>query len=509
MVYLVGAGPGDPDLITVKGKHLLGQCDVVVYDSLISYELVTTLPARVERMYVGKKSGRHSLPQQDINELLVKLALQGKRVVRLKGGDPFVFGRGGEEARHLAEHGIPYEVVPGIASGMAAPAFAGIPCTDREEASYVMFVTGHRAVGKASSSVPWDWVAGARNGTVIIYMGVSEIDRIVERLLEGGMPPDRPVAAVERGTFPTQRVITTTLSKLPEKVAESGIRPPTVFVIGEIVSLQKKLEWFQRRPLAGVRVMVTQPADQSAKLYRDLRECGAEVLAYPTISTVEDFRADQWDALEEIAADDRWLLFTSENGVRYFLARWFSAVGDLRSLQAFKVAAVGAKTTLALRSRGIVPDFVPTRPTTAALVEQIAEHVQLSRGTFVRVRGNVTDDYLERSLEQNGSKVLPLGVYRTILAKWPAEAKEDLLSHPPDAIIFTSASAVSGFAANLAGRELEQLTTGAIVLSVGPSTSKSIRAHGMTVALESRRGTTRSVVEALLAHYQAVPLTTG
>ncbi len=508
-VYLVGAGPGDPDLITVKAKYLLEQCDVVVYDSLISYELVTTLRAGVERWYVGKKSGRHSLPQQDINELLVKLALQGKRVVRLKGGDPFVFGRGGEEAKHLAEHGIPYEVVPGIASGMAAPAFAGIPCTDRKEASYVMFVTGHKAVGKATSGVPWDWVAGAKNGTVIIYMGVSEIDSIVKRLLEGGMPPDRPAAAVERGTFPTQRVITTTLSELPEKVAQSGIRPPTVFVIGEIVNLQKKLEWFRRRPLAGVRVMVTQPADQSVTLYRDLRECGAEVLAYPTISTVEDFRADEWDALKNIAAGDPWLLFTSENGVRYFLERWFSAVGDLRGLQAYKIAAVGAKTTLALRSRGIVPDFVPTRPTTAALVEQIAERVQLSRGLFVRVRGNTSDDYLERSLERNGSEVLPLGVYRTIFTKWPAEAKEDLLSYPPDAIIFTSGSAVGGFAANLEGRELEHLTAGAIVLSIGPWTSKIIRAHGMAVALESRKGTTRSVVEELLAHYHAVPLTTG
>jgi uroporphyrinogen III methyltransferase/synthase len=496
-------------LISVKAKYLLEQCDAVVYDSLISYELVATLPAGVGRWYVGKKSGRHLVPQQDINELLVKLALKGKRVVRLKGGDPFVFGRGGEEAKHLAEHGIPYEVVPGIASGMAAPAFAGIPCTDREEASYVMFVTGHRAVGKATSSVPWDWVARARNGTVVIYMGVSEIDGIVERLLKGGMPPDRPVAAVERGTFPTQRVITTTLSKLPEKVAESGIRPPTIFVIGEIVYLQKKLDWFPRQPLSGVRVMVTQPGDQAVTLYRDLRECGAEVLAYPTISTVEDFHADEWDALNNIAADDRWLLFTSENGVRYFLGRWFSAVGDLRGLQAYKIAAVGAKTTLALRSRGIVPDFVPARPTTAALVEQIAEHVRLSKRVFVRVRGNLTDDYLERSLEQNGSEVLPLGVYRTIFARWPAEAKEKLLSYPPNAIIFTSSSAVGGFVANLEARELQQLTTGAIVLSIGPSTSKSVRAHGMTVALESKEGTTRSVVEELLAHYQAVPFTTG
>jgi uroporphyrin-III C-methyltransferase len=243
MVYLVGAGPGDPDLITVKAKCLLEQCDVVVYDALIPYELVATLPAEVERRYVGKKAERHSLPQQEINDLLVRLASRGNRVVRLKGGDPFVFGRGGEEAKYLREHGIPYEIVPGITSGVAAPAFAGIPCTDREEASHVTFVTGHKAVEKLSSSVPWDWVAGARNGTLVIYMGVSEIPKIVDRLLAGGMPPDTPVAAVERGTFPTQRTAITTLSELPDKVVELGVKPPTIFVIGKIVNLQKKLEW--------------------------------------------------------------------------------------------------------------------------------------------------------------------------------------------------------------------------------------------------------------------------
>ena len=186
MVYLVGAGPGDPDLITVKGKHLLEHCDVVVYDALIPYELVATLSADVERRYVGKKAERHSLPQQEINDLLVRLASRGSRVVRLKGGDPFVFGRGGEEAKYLKEHGIPYEIVPGITSGVAAPAFAGIPCTDRNEASHVTFLTGHKAVDKVSSSVPWDWVAGTRNGTLVIYMGVSEIPRIVDRLLARG-----------------------------------------------------------------------------------------------------------------------------------------------------------------------------------------------------------------------------------------------------------------------------------------------------------------------------------
>jgi uroporphyrinogen III methyltransferase/synthase len=490
IVYLVGAGPGDPDLITVKAKRLLEHCDVVVYDALIPYELVATLPAGVERRYVGKKAERHSLPQREINALLVELASQGNRVVRLKGGDPFVFGRGGEEAKYLSEHGVPFEIVPGITSGVAAPAFAGIPCTDRQEASHVTFVTGHKAVGKVSSSVPWDWVAQARNGTLVIYMGVSEIAKIVERLLEGGMPPDTPVAAVERGTFPTQRTVTT-----------------TIFVIGEIVTLHGKLDWFRRKPLSGVRVMVTQPGDQAAALYRALRERGAEVLAYPTISTTEDFHPDDWDALRRIAADERWLVFTNENGVRYFLKRWSTAVGDLRGLLAYRIAAVGAKTIQALQARGIVPDFVPTRATTSCLVEELAENPRMSDAVVVRVRGNLGDDYVETSMEQTGAEVFPLRVYRTIYAQWPAEVKEELFLYSPDVIMFTSGSAVEGFAANLEEGELRRLTEEATVVSIGPSTSKSIRSHGMTVGLESRRRTTRSIVEELLAHCRAVPLT--
>jgi uroporphyrinogen III methyltransferase/synthase len=392
---------------------------------------------------------------------------------------------------------------------VAAPAFAGIPCTDREEASHVTFVTGHKAVGKVSSSVPWDWVAGARNGTLVIYMGVSEIRKIVDRLLDGGMPPDTPVAAVERGTFPTQRTVIATLSDLPAKVVELEVKPPTIFVVGEIVNLQKKLGWFRKKPLAGVRVMVTQPGDQAETLYRDLRERGAEVLAYPTISTTEALRADDWDAFCGIAADERWLVFTNENGVRYFLNRWCAEVGDLRGLSAHRIAAVGAKTIHALHARGIVPDFVPTVPTASALVEELAENPKLSHAVVVRVRGNLGDDYVESSLQQTGARVFPLRVYRTIFAQWPDEVKEELSLYPPDVIIFTSGSAVDGLAANLDERELRRLTEEATVVSIGPSTSKSIRSHGMTVGLESRRRTTRSVVDEISVHCRAVPSTRG
>jgi uroporphyrinogen III methyltransferase/synthase len=360
---------------------------------------------------------------------------------------------------------------------------------------------------------------------LVIYMGVSEIKSIVDRLLEGGMPHGTPVAAIERGTFPTQRAVTTTLSNLPGKVVELAMKPPTIFVIGEVVKLHKKLEWFRQKPLSGVRVMVTQPGDQAVTLYRDLREWGAEVLAYPTIATAADFRAAEWDTLAGIATDERWLLFTSENGVRYFLESWCARVGDLRGLSAYRIAAVGAKTVDALRTRGIVPDLVPTRATTAALVEQVAENLQGSKALVIRIRGNLGDDYVEKSLQRIGAAVLPLHLYRTTYTEWPAEAKEELLTYPPDVIIFTSSSAVDGFAANLDGHdlerlatgatvvldghELERLATGATVVSIGPSTSKTIQSYGMMVHLESRKRTTQSIVHELLAYYQAVSLTTN
>nr|CAJ31176.1 uroporphyrinogen III synthase/methyltransferase [uncultured sulfate-reducing bacterium] len=505
-VYLVGAGPGNPDLITVRARQVLDRCDAVVYDSLIPDELLVTLPLEVDRRYVGKKAGKHSLPQQEINDLLVRLASQGKHVVRLKGGDPFVFGRGAEEATYLQEHGIPYEIVPGITSGVAALSFSGIPCTDRLQASYVMFLTGHQAVEKAVSTVPWSWVAGARDGTLVIYMGVSEIESIVGELVGAGMSPDTPSAVVERGTISTQRALTAKLSELPRKVAESAIRPPALFVIGEVVKYHETLKWFQDRPLFGVRVMVTRPADQSVALYGDLRELGAEVLAYPTLATVEDFRSDDWDALRRIQEKERWVVFTSENGVRYFLEQWFATIGDIRGLNDYRIAAAGDGTARSLNANNLAPDFVPTRASMAALAQQMAEKVPMSKATVVRVRGNARNDPIERALRETGAQVVSLPVYRTFPTKWRSAVKEKLFAYPPDVILFTSGTAVDGLAANLSARELKELSSGAAVVSIGPATSRTIRTHGITVELESKVHTMPSLLEELVAHHRTTPL---
>jgi uroporphyrinogen III methyltransferase/synthase len=506
IVYLVGAGPGDPDLITVRGEYILGRCDAVVYDNLIPDELVTALPAETERWYVGKEAGRHSLPQNEINNLLVKLSSEGKRVVRLKGGDPFVFGRGGEEAAHLRDHGIPFEIIPGVTSGVAAPAFAGIPCTARSDASYVLFLSGHKAADKATSTVPWEWVGGVKNGTLVVYMGVAEAKNIVEKLLAGGMDPDTPAAVLERGTMSTQRAVTTTLSSLPDEIAGAGVKSPAILVIGDVVKYHGELRWFHEKPLSGVRVMVTRPADQSAPLYRSLRESGAEVLAYPTIETAEVFDTGVWNEVRSITNDERWVVFTSENGVRYFLAQWPRAVGDIRRLGAYRVAAVGDGTLRALERAHIVPDFVPGETTMAALADELTGRVDLAEAAVVRVRGNLGDDRIEKTVERAGACVFALPVYRTGTSKWPAQMTEKLFAHPPHAIFFSSGAAAEGLAENLDAGQLERLTGGAAIVSVGPSTTRALESHGLRVDHESKERTVAAIVDELIAWHEEAPL---
>lgn len=504
IVFLVGAGPGDPELISVKGARLLEECDVVVYDYLIPDELVTGLPASVERRYVGKRASKHSLPQDEINSLLVELAQQGKKVVRLKGGDPFVFGRGGEEAAFLAEHGVPFEVVPGITAGIAGTAFAGIPCTERNLTSSVTFVTGHKAAEKQSSDVDWSWLAQAQSGTLVIYMGVAELEENVRQLIEHDLSPDTPAAAIERGTYPSQRVVSTKLGQLPTRVKAAGLKPPVIFVIGEVVALREKIDWFQKKPLSGLRVMVCRPADQAGWVYRSLRDYGAEVIPLPTITTATHNDSKGWEAIRGLSSDKRWLVFTSENGVRYFMAQWHERIGDIRGLGAFQVAAVGFGTARALKAHGLEPDFIPTKATTAELAAQMAAQLDLDGADVVRVRGNLGDDRVERTLiNEGGARVVPLGVYQTFFPEWTDVAREKILANPPDVILFTSGSTADGLASILPGNDLKTVTEGAFIVSIGPSTSEKIKFHGLKVALEAKTHSIPSMIDELVAAHRA------
>jgi uroporphyrinogen III methyltransferase/synthase len=503
-VYLVGAGPGDPGLITVRGAQLLAECDAVVYDFLIPDELIATLPVKTEKHYVGKRAGRHSLPQDKINELLVDLASSGKSVVRLKGGDPLIFGRGGEEAAFLKEHKVPYEIVPGITAGVAGPAYAGIPGTDRTKASSITFLTGHKASDKELSSVDWEWVAKA-GGTVVIYMGVSELPDIVTSLLQNGMPKDTPAAIIERGSLPTQRIVRATLVDLPKQARSAGIKPPSLVVTGGVVDLADTLSWFEQKPLFGLRIMVCRPSDQAGWVYARLRELGAEALPYPTIATEPDHDDAPWSQIDQDHSKRRWLLFTSENGVRYFMDRWLKR-HDVRSLAGFKVAAVGFGTARALKNYHLEPDFIPTKATVAELAHQMAAQCEVDGAIIVRVRGNLGDDTVETTLTDAGASVLSLPVYRTFTPRWTDEMKEKLFEYPPDVIMFTSGSTADGLVDSLSADERERLTEKATILSIGPSTSKVIESHGMKVTLEATEHNIPAMIDHLVSYHRKHPI---
>lgn len=498
IVYLIGAGPGDPGLITVRGMELLNTCDAVVYDNLIPDEIVIAMPPEIEKYHVGKKAARHPTPQSEINALLVKLAGEGKKVARLKGSDPMIFGRGGEEAKYLNKHGVAFEIVPGVTSGIAVPTYSGIPCTDRELASMVMFVTGHKAIDKQLSSVQWDLAAKMKTGTLVIYMGVGEIEIIVEKLIEGGMDPERPAAVAEHGTLPTQRTFTTVLKKLPETVKNENVRPPAIFIIGEVVRLKSCLNWYGGGPLFGKRIMVTRPPDQAKDMYLALRRLGGEVLPYPTITTEKYVDNAAWNAFDGIDSDNKWLILTSENGVRYFFEQFFHHTKDIRSLGHFRIAAVGFGTARALEQVRIKADFIPTKATTASLAKELTEKENIKGATVVRVRGNLADDRIERVLSDNGAEIIPLTVYRTSHPVWPEGFKEKLFERPPDFIVFTSGSTATGLCAMLSEDELKKLIEGKIIVSIGPSTTKIINSHGMEVSLEAKEHSVPGVIKEIV-----------
>ena len=504
VVYLIGAGPGDPGLITVKGLSILNRCDAVVYDNLIPSELIVTLPSNVEKYYVGKKAGDHFRTQDEINQLMVELAGEGKIVARLKGSDPLIFGRGGEEARYLREHNIDFEIVPGVTSGIAAPAYCGIPCTDRELASFVLFVTGHKAMDKEVSSVPWEWVANAKGGTIVIYMGVSEFEKIAAKLIESGMPSSTPAAVIERGTFPSQRCLTSTLSDLPVKIKEQNISPPALFILGEVIKLQPWLDWFRNRPLLGIRVMVTRASEQAGKFYEDLRGLGAEVLPYPSIAIEENIDNAAWDIFKDIKTDkNNWLVFTSENGVRYFMKQFLERFGDMRKLSCFSIAVIGEGTSRELGKHSLMADFIPENATVNELADEMKEKLDLSDATIIRIRGTMSNNIIENLIGGMGAEIIPLTVYSTYYPKWAGGLKEKLFDYPPNAIVFTSGSTVEGLSENLSSDEIKSIVLNADIFSIGPSTTAVLNDAGINVSAEAKPHNLKALADLLIDFYKA------
>ncbi len=492
LVYLVGAGPGDPGLITVKGLACLQKADVIVYDRLVSPALLRQAPRGCEIIDVGKSPQRHTLPQEAINALLVEKALAGKVVVRLKGGDPFVFGRGGEEAEALAEAGVPFEVVPGVTSAIAAPAYAGIPVTHRDHSSAFAVVTGHEDPTKAGSSLDWQKLATGV-GTLVFLMGVGNLPRIVAKLIEHGRDPRTPVAVVQRGTETLQKTVTGTLADIAEKAREADIKLPAVTIIGEVVRFRQKLRWFDTKPLFGRRVLVTRSREQASALSQRLRELGAEPLEYPAIEIAPPKDMTPLDeAIARLPTYD-WLIFTSANGVRALVDRMSEKGMDIRALGGPKIAAVGPATAQALQGYGLRVDYMPQVYTT----EEIAAGLGDVAGERILLpRAERAPKQLAQALRGKGAVVDEVAAYRTLAVGAPDELKALLEDGQIDIVTFTSSSTVRNLVRMLDG-DIECLRR-SIVACIGPVTARTAQELGLRVDVVARQHTIAGLVEAIV-----------
>jgi uroporphyrinogen III methyltransferase / synthase len=479
-VYLVGAGPGDPGLLTVRAADLIARADVILYDRLVPAEALAGARPDAELFYVGKQGGGAQVPQSETHRLLVEHGRAARTVVRLKGGDPFVFGRGGEEALVCLEAGIPFEVVPGITAGVAAPAYAGIPVTHRDLASGVAFVTGHEDPSKADSALDWPALA-AFPGTLVFYMGVSALPRIAEQLVAGGRRPDEPVAVVERGTLPNQRTLLATLSDVAERAAAERIRAPAIALVGPVAALREQLAWLERRPLHGRTIAVTRARAQASALAARLRELGAAVVEAPAI------RTRYLDAaLPELARYDL-VCVTSPNGADALFERLAAAGLDARALAGRTVAAIGPGTARALMGHGIVADLVPSRAVAEGLVEALAD-VDVRRALVVRAREG--RDVLPDALRERGADVDVVALYETVAE--PLDDGTARAAAAADYVTFTSASTVRFFLAAAGGLD------GPRVVSIGPATTAALREAGLEPHVEADPHTPDGLVEALV-----------
>jgi uroporphyrinogen III methyltransferase / synthase len=487
-VYLVGAGPGDPGLLTARALELIAAADVIVYDRLIPTEALAGAGADAELIYAGKEGGGPSMPQAETERLLIEHGSAGRLVVRLKGGDPFVFGRGGEEAEVLRAAGVEFEVVPGVTAGVAAPAYAGIPVTHRDAASAVAFVTGHEDPVKGSESLDWDALARFP-GTLVIYMGVRQLPALTERLRAAGRDGDQPAAVIERGTLPDQRVVSGSLATIADAARAAGIRAPALTVLGPVAELREQLQWFETRPLAGLTVAVTRAREQSSGLAARLRGLGAAVVEAPAIRIVPLTGAAP--ALERYDL----VCLTSPNGVRCLFERLAGAGLDARALAGARVAAIGPGTAAALRSHGVIADVVPAERFVAeGLVDALAG-VPVKRALIARAAE--ARDVLPEALRERGADVDVLALYETVAEPLSEDQLEAIAR--ADYVTFTSSSTVRFFFAGVG----ERAPAGARLVSIGPVTTAALRERGMSPAVEAERHDIDGLVQALVADARA------
>ncbi len=495
-VYLVGAGPGDPGLISRKGLECLTRADVIVYDRLLDDRLLEACP-EAERIYVGKAAGQHTRKQDEINQLLVAKAQEANVVVRLKGGDPFVLGRGGEEAEALARNDIPFEVVPGISSAVAVPAYAGIPVTHRELASSFAVITGHEAPGKSSSNIAWEKLATGVD-TLVFLMGMHNLPEIVEQLLAHGRPAGTPVAVIKDGTTPTQKTIVGSLADIAVKVKKHGLRPPAVLVVGEVVRLREKLRWFDNRPLFGKRILVTRARHQASALSRLLSERGAQPVELPVIDIKSVPDTGELNRAISNLENYQWLVFTSVNGVEAFFQLLYNRKLDARALKNLKVVAIGPATAGILEKKGIIPDYLPDVYTSESLVAGLRNQ-DIAGHRFLLPRADIADKELAEGITQLGAEVHEVAAYITVPAiDGISRAKQMLLSGEIDIITFTSSSTVSNLVAAL--EDIRQINS-ARVACIGPKTADTAAGAGLKVDIIASEQTIPGLVAAIEQYF--------
>ena len=499
IVYLVGAGPGDLGLVTFRARELIAAADVLVYDYLVHPEMLAWCRADCEKVYVGKRPHLHALPQEEIEKLLVARARKGKHVVRLKGGDPLVFGRGGEEARRLAADKIPFEIVPGVTAALAAGAYAGIPLTQRNTSSALIFLTGHEDPEKHELQIDWRSYGALKNATLAIYMGMGHLRHILEELVAGGLAPNTPAAAVQWASLGRQRSVTGTAATLAGLVEQDKLGAPAIVFVGNVVRDHAAIDWFERLPLFGRRIVVTRTREQTSSLRARLETFGAEVLELPLIQVLKKIDpAICADVFAELASYD-WLIFTSANGVRFFFDEFFLKFSDVRSLGFIRIACVGETTATALSALRLHADLAPATATAEALADELVATGSLDSAKVLVITGNLNRDTLVKKLEEARAIVDCLPVYQTEKSDLSADpAAENFRQHGADAILFASSSAVESFVAQAAVLKLAKDARRPFAGSIGPQTGEAMKKAGIPIDFSAKTPGLDALVEALL-----------
>jgi len=499
--YLVGAGPGDPGLLTLKGLEALKEADCVIYDFLANSRLLEHAKPGAETIYVGKKGSEKTLPQEEISRLLVDKAKKGKTVVRLKGGDPFIFGRGGEEAEELAAAGIEFEVVPGVTSAVAAPAYAGIPLTHRDLSSAVTFITGQENPLKERPNIAWDRLSTGR-GTLVFLMGWKNLSLITEKLLANGWAPSTPVALVRWGTMTKQVSIVGRLDDITGLARGEDMKPPVVIVVGEVVALREKLNWFESKPLFGKRVLVTRALEQAGDFTRILEKEGAEPIAFPTIKTTSPPSWKELDrGIKRLSTYD-WAMFTSVNGVKYFFERLYKTGYDIRELKDVRICAIGPMTARAIERLGIKVDLMPKEFKAEGILEALGRR-KIKGKRFLLARALKAREILPDEIRRLGGRIDVAPAYRTVRPSKEAGELDRLLREGSiDIATFTSSSTVTNFAAMFGKKKLPELLENCKVACIGPITADTARGFGIRVDIMPRDYTIPALTRAMADYFR-------